>query len=888
MLRVAVALASLFLLAALACGQGGPVPVGQAAAHMTVPEGFHVSLFAGEPDVVQPIATCFDDRGRLWVVENFSYPNWITDGKSGHDRVLIFDDPDGTGHFKSRKVFLDNGTNLSGIEVGFGGVWLCSTPNLIYIPLDESGDKPAGAPQILLDGWSLQAKHNVFNRLTWGPDGWLYGCNGILETSYVGKPGTPQNQRTPINCGVWRYHPTKRQFEVFASGTTNPWGLDFDDRGQMFITNCVIKHLFHVVQGAHFQRMFGQDLNPNVYGLIESCADHIHWAGGDWTTSRGGYGAHSEAGGGHAHAGCMVYLGDNWPESYRNGVFMCNIHGSRVNHDILERKGSGYVAHHGKDFLFANDPWFRGLDLHYGPDGGVFVMDWCDTGECHNYTSIDQTNGRIYKVTYGNAPLADVSHLDLAKMSDAELVHLQLHRNEWFARHARRVLQERSATGSVSAASKPALWKILSDETDVLHRLRALWTLHAIGGLAAADELKLLSDAEPSVRAWTVQLAMEKQSPSVALLGKLAEMARTETSPVVRLYLASALQRIAVQDRGAIAAALAGHAGDASDSNIPLMIWYGMEPIAGADISGALSMLPQARIPVLREFMARRTASQPGAIERLVQLLASNSDRLVQRDVLRGMDQALAEQRELPAPANWPAVYKKLSGSSDREIQEKATFLAVLFGDQTALAKLRRRVLDQSADPQSRQRALEALVRHRDGHLPDLLQRILSDHSMASSALKALADCPGDQTPRAIFSAYSDLDVAQKRDAINTLASRPQWATAMLDAVASGQIPRTDVSTVVIRQLATLNDPSVNDKLAKVWGSVRWTAEDKRNLIARFRATYTPGRASEGRCPPWPRLVQQDVRPVPHPLRQRRPRRPQPHRLAARQSRLPV
>ena len=201
----------------------------------------------------------------------------------------------------------------------------------------------------------------------------------------------------PINCGVWRYHPTKKKFEAFAYGTTNPWGLDFDEHGEMFITNCVIDHLWHVVPGAHFERMYGQDLNPHVYGLMKSCADHIHWGGGAWTSSRGGKGEHSEAGGGHAHVGCMIYLGDNWPERYRNGVFMCNLHGSRINHDILERNGSSYVARHGKDFLLANDPWFRGIAIDYGPDGGVFVSDWTDTGECHNYKEVHASSGRHFQ-----------------------------------------------------------------------------------------------------------------------------------------------------------------------------------------------------------------------------------------------------------------------------------------------------------------------------------------------------------------------------------------------------------------------------------------------------------------------------------------------------------
>src|SRR5690606_32751080 len=144
-------------------------------------------------------------------------------------------------------------------------------------------------------------------------------------------------------------------FEVVAWGTTNPWGLDFDDYGEAFITNCVIEHLWHVVPGGHYKRMFGQDLNPYAYGLMEACSDHLHWGGGPWQSSRGGQGEHSRAGGGHAHSGAMIYLGDQWPAEYRNSAFACNIHGNRVNHDRLHRHGSGYVAKHAPDFLFAND-----------------------------------------------------------------------------------------------------------------------------------------------------------------------------------------------------------------------------------------------------------------------------------------------------------------------------------------------------------------------------------------------------------------------------------------------------------------------------------------------------------------------------------------------------
>src|SRR5271165_943025 len=257
-----------------------PVAAAQAPGRMTVPPGFTVTLCAAEPDVVQPIAFTIDPKGRLWVIENYSYPIWLG-GPRGKDRILIFEDADGDGRFDRRTVFWDKGTNFTGIELGFGGVWVCATPNLLFIPDRDGDDRPDGEPVVKLDGWDTKAQHNMFNALKWGPDGWLWGCNGIMSRSRVGKPGASEKERVAIDCGVWRYHPTRAVFEAVAHGTTNPWGLDFDDLGETFITNCVIPHLFHVVPGAHFQRMFGEDVTPNLYELIESCADHIHWAGGN-------------------------------------------------------------------------------------------------------------------------------------------------------------------------------------------------------------------------------------------------------------------------------------------------------------------------------------------------------------------------------------------------------------------------------------------------------------------------------------------------------------------------------------------------------------------------------------------------------------------------------
>jgi putative membrane-bound dehydrogenase-like protein len=592
----------LLSLAGLSLARDTPEPPERAVTRMKLPPGFRAELVAGEPQLIKPIAMTTDDRGRLWVVESHSYPHWLKDGKEGRDRILLFERR-ADGRYAG-KVFWDRGTNLSGIALGFGGVWLCATPNLLFIPVRPGADRPAGPPRVVLDGWSLEAKHNVFNGLRWGPDGWLYGCNGITATSHVGKPGTPKAARVPLNCGVWRYHPTRGTFEVFAWGTTNPWGLDFDDHGEMFITNCVIKHLFHVVPGAHFVRMFGQDLNPHCYGLLESCADHIHWGGGDWTSSRGGKGAHSTAGGGHAHAGALVYLGDNWPDAYRDRIFMCNLHGNRVNMDVLVRRGSGYVARHGADFLLVDDPWFRGLALLCGPDGGVFVSDWHDTGEGHNYDKVYPA-GRVFKVSHGK-PAAVV--VDLAKASDERLVALQLHKNDWWVRHARRLLQERAPTGKLGKGVPGALRKMLAEQPAVTRKLRALWALHAVGALDERALAALLVSPHEAMRAWAVRLLAEGRV-SAATAERLAQMGKEEKSARVRLALASALQRLPAAQRWPITEALAGHAEDAADAYLPLMIWYGIEAVVPAEPQRAAALLLKARIPLVRQYVARRLAA---------------------------------------------------------------------------------------------------------------------------------------------------------------------------------------------------------------------------------------------------------------------------------------
>ncbi len=808
-----------------------PLPAATATKAMTLPEGFQVTLFAGEPDIVQPIAMTFDDRGRMWVVECLSYPNWTHDG-SGGDRVTILEDTNGDGRHDKRTVFLDNGVNLTGIEWEPGGVWLTSLPNLLFIPDADRDDRPDGPPQVRLEGWDDTPQHNAVNGLVWGPDGWLYGCNGILSNSRVGSPETPEAVRTPIDCGVWRYHPTRKIFDAVAHGTTNPWGLDFDEYGQAFITNCVIKHLFHVIPGAHYERMFGQDVNPYAYTLLPSCADHIHWGGGHWTTSRSATGSHDDAGGGHAHSGCAIYLSDYFPAEYRNNVFMSNIHGNRLNRDQLERSGATYQAHHAPDFLFANDSWFRGIAVKCGPGGELYFTDWSDTGECHDHVDIERTNGRIYRVTYGTAPAAPV---DLSQFSHQQLVDRQFDRNDWVVRQSRRILQARASDPDVAAELRGLLTQL--QPQDDYQAVRKIWALHACG-----EKVRAAKSASEWERLWCIQLAADAAQPWSEEERQAIAAELPDSTPLIRRALASTCQqRIRsghADDVLDVLPQLLSRSEDADDPVLVALNWYALEPLVASHTDVVLGWLPNIRMPDVRTYVARRTVTLENGLERLVaqwSTPAADADDW-RVDSLRGILDAYAGVKRLPMPGNWPATYQRLQQADDVRVRQLAQQLGSVFGDPQVIAQYRETLANSDATVAQRMQALEILLARRTADLSPALQPLLDEPELRTAAIRGLVAIGGEDVPQQLLSRYSQATDEQRREIIQGLTTRPAFAHHLLNAIENGDVPRQDVSALVIRQLQAIGDETLSARLAAVWGNVRAVSESKRELVAKYRA----------------------------------------------------
>jgi putative heme-binding domain-containing protein len=237
---------------------------------------------------------------------------------------------------------------------------------------------------------------------------------------------------------------------------------------------------------------------------------------------------------------------------------------------------------------------------------------------------------------------------------------------------------------------------------------------------------------------------------------------------------------------------------------------------------------------------ADKPAAPANRLDPLVRLLATSDDAELQRDVLRGMYEALQGRRGLRAPEGWAAVSRKLSASGNVEVREKALLLSVLFGDPRALASLRETAADPKADAAARRSALQTLVEARADNLLPLLRGLVADRTMRGPALRALAAYDDPATPELILGHYAALGDAEKADAVATLASRPAYALALLDAMERGRVPRRDLSAFTARQLLGLRNKRLAERLGKVWGSIRPPAQEKSAQLARYLALVPP------------------------------------------------
>lgn len=813
-----------------------PQPVvGETLHKMSVPAGFKVDLVAAEPDVHQPMAFTFDAKGRLWVVEGHCYPTKREEGQ-GLDKVLIFEDADHDGTFESRKVFIEGLNLVSGLQVGHGGVWIGAAPELLFIPDQDGDDVPDGEPQILLDGFGFGDTHETINSFIWGPDGWLYGNQGVFNRSYVGKPGTADDDRVYLAAGVWRYHPTRHEFEVFAHGGSNQWGLDFDDHGQLFMTHCRSAHgrgsTTHVIQGGHYWNQINGRYAPFISsGTIAGIANqNFMLASARYGHGEGGAGKPGSRAlyGGHSHVGTMIYLGDNWPAEYRNHLFTHNLHGHRINHQVNLQDGSGFnTIHAGYDVLHCSDPQYIGVDLQYGPDGAVYISDWYDPRHCHSphAEQWQRGNGRMYRMRFEGFTPANV---DYTTASDVELVKAQLHANEWHVRAARLVLAERSASGSIDAKAIQQLREMSTGHESDARRLRALWSLHAIGEVDLEMATQLLSDENEFVRAWTVQLLAET-SDFDGRDSLLLELLNEEASPLVKLYLASAAGRLQNETAWQIVETLASQPEVDRDRMLPLLIWQSFAKFMASDLARADRLLDRTRITSLGQYIRWYAPQLSDEGRELMTNRIANATGDERLTSLRLFAAGVQDRRNLKEPAGWSTLAANLY--RDEATRDAAEQLGAAFGDESLYRRMRAKLSSEDSDTNERRHALSILASDSNPANLSALLGSIDDQSLQLEVIRQLKRYDDPSVGVTLIDRLPKLADTNREAAMETLCSRASSSLMLLDAIQSGHVPQSYLTGFYARQMASLGDEAVNTQLAKQWGTLEQSSVETQTAI---------------------------------------------------------
>ena len=841
-----------------------PMDAVAAAAAFELPDDLTTTLIAAEPDVQNPIAMAWDDAGRMYVAENYTYAQRpIRFEPDLRDRVVVF-----TGvqsNQPKRHVFIDTVTHLTGVETGVDGasgrrgVWLMCPPQLLFVP-DQNADLiPDGPPEVILDGFTVADAnhHNFANGIRFAPDGWLYGRCGGSCPGRVGRPGTAAADRVPLEGGIWRYDTRRQLFEVICHGTTNPWGHDFNEVGELFFINTVNGHLWHGIQGAHFKRPFTLDPNPNAYELIDQHADHYHFdTAGAWNESRDG--AANDFGGGHAHSGLLIYQSDTLPPSYRGDVYTLNFHGRRINRETLHDHGSGYLAKHGQDMFLSADPWFRGIDLQTGPDGRIYVIDWSDTGECHEHTGVHRTSGRIYAI----GP-ADPSRLpgeslktrfdSLASNDPARLGKLIMGEEKWFSDRA--ILRLRDADVTIEEVESWADGMKAIDSEDPLsakahrHRLATQWVV----------------SAQPPIDHCLGVHPDHGTERGQAFASTMRFSFDTQTARQ-RLGLASQLQRTPQGLRYGTAKKLCRVSEDADDHNLPLMVWYALMNAPDDDAMPMRLVLGQSRWPTLNRqigrWLGQRIESQDAAIEaiglarRQLQRPGDRDDALAHATLI-GLARGAVGATDPVRLADLDGL-QTMVADADPEVIEAVTRLQKLFAGEIDLDERLEQIRRRDQQPTLALAAIGSLIRQReqldlsDERLIDLAKPMLSDSRINADVAIAMADLGSGQVAELILQRQNRYRRPRLPEVIAALCVRPGTAKALMNWLQERSKEQPDLTKTLltasnVRTLGALGVGSIDEAVAELWGTLRDTPEDKLTEIGRLKSSLSTSLGSADR-----------------------------------------
>lgn len=816
----------------------------EAIAKMTVPEGFSVELVASEPDIVNPVSMTIDERGRFWITESLEYPR-RTPGP-GKDRVKILEDTDSDGQMDKFTVFMEGLNIPSGIAVGHGGVWVANAPDLLFVQ-DTDGDGKADTTEVVVTGFGRDDTHELPNSLTWGPDGWLYGLNGVFNRSVVSygpqNPNYKDGQKPwDFTCAMFRIHPKTREFQIFCEGTSNPWGIAFNDHGEAFISACVIDHLWHLTETGYYHRQGGP--YPPFTWKIESIVSHKHQKA--------------------AYCGIHWYDSDAYPEQYRKKLYMGNIHGSCINSDSIVRHQSTYKASPEPDLLSANDAWFMPVVQKTGPDGCLYILDWYDRYHCYqdanrDPSGIDRLKGRLYRLRYKDTPRA--SSEDMAELSDEELSERLTSPNGYQRDIAQRILTERLLSADDGGKRLKQLldgaFVFTADhpETSTL-TIRALGILMSQNELHDATHLALLQSASPLIRSWAVRAAGEQSMISDAVRARVFEL-RNDSSSQVRLQVAiAAAKQESIPTIPALVAVL-DQAGE--DPLVPRIVWQNLHPLLekqtaefvaeveklNAADSESLSkpvieLLPRAADRIL-------SAGKPDtlAVAQLVKLLLSSeatdesADRCLQLLTARIRSgeidgESLTNiQAQLADPLT-KAMKQKLSRPSTLSAVELAASLRMQEG-----INLASHLNSMTDDEPIRLRLIHSLITANDDSGLIYAESMLTTSQSADARRKAVQAIGRIDTTKAtevLTRHLPKLPADVQPAVVEALTDREESAIELMAMVRDKTVPQTLINANQAHKMLSLKSQPLTDLVTKHWGIVRTERDPARlQLISRMR-----------------------------------------------------
>ncbi|MBC8356211.1 MAG: c-type cytochrome [Planctomycetes bacterium] len=831
----------------------------EAVQRMKLPDGFDVQPVANEPLVRQPVCIEFDDRGRLWVIQYLQYPNPAglnrvqvdrysrteydrvpkppPRGPRGADRITILEDSDGDGLMDSGRDFVDGLNLASGIAFGHGGVFVLNVPYLLFYPDKDRNDVPDSDPEVLLTGFGMNDAHSVANSLTWGPDGWLYGCQGSTVTARI--------RGIEFQQGVWRYHPLTHEFELFCEGGGNAWGLDFDGVGNLlYSTNYGGFVLVHGVQGGYYVKSFakhGALHNSHTYGYFN-------------------HAPHQGFHGGHVTVGGIVYQGDSFPDSFRGKYIAGDLLGHGVYWHNVEQDGSTFRTSHGGELLVANDSWFAPTDVTMGPDGAIYVSDWHDARTAHPDPDADwdRSNGRIYRIAAKGTKSA--KPIDFAKLSINDLLNLHSHRSQWYVRHARQELarrRDRSAAKSLRDASMNS-----SDETAALE---ALWSLNAVGDLDEVTALKLLDSPHPAVRSWTLRLlGAPGREVSEPMAHRLDEFAEQEPAIAVRQQLACTTARLPAHQAIPIINANINRDIDNDDPYLPLLWWWAVErhSVGGRDevmrrfVRPSLWKSHLGRETLLtrliRRYVAEGTIEGLDAVSQLVKAAPTNSARhTLWSPILQGWQERPRRQsddawKELSRHHELSTLVFKYWQAQPKDLVLQQ--LGIMFGHQEPLEAAMRDALNPETAVAQRVAILGMFAEAGDGKSLEFLYSVVTSdapEAVRIAALRTAGRAPDDRLKASLIDLHRKSDSAALNSQIrDILLSRQESALAWLMAVDRGDVPASSTSLEQIRRVAFFDDPNIDSLVTKHWGKLQGASRGER--LAEVRRLNNDLRAAAG------------------------------------------